>query len=85
MRCSIFVLFVRLRQISQLNLDVEKVKLDHQRLEQDLDFIIAQQNELEEALAPLESSVLQQQTQPSQQLGQAGSYVQHADVEREHM
>jgi nuclear pore complex protein Nup62 len=54
---------------------VERVKIDQGRLGQELDFILAQQKELEELLGPLESSV--EQLPPI-------SYQQHADLEREH-
>ncbi|CAB4054083.1 NUP62 [Lepeophtheirus salmonis] len=43
--------------IVTLNEQVEKVKLDQQRLEHELDFIKGQQSELEEILRPLESSL----------------------------
>ncbi|CAH1787484.1 unnamed protein product [Owenia fusiformis] len=62
-------------KITTLNTDVERVKVDQQRLEHELDFILAQQKELEELLGPLEKS--------TEQLP-AISYQQHADLEREH-
>ncbi|XP_064601372.1 nuclear pore glycoprotein p62-like [Liolophura sinensis] len=62
-------------KIAQVNSDSERVKMDQQRLDNELDFIRAQQRELEELLSPLESAV--------QQLPSI-SYQQHADLEREH-
>ena len=62
-------------QITDLNSDVERVKIDQDRLSQELDFIMAQQKELEEMLGPLEASV--DQLPPI-------TYQQHADLEREH-
>jgi nuclear pore complex protein Nup62 len=62
-------------QIAQLNSDVESVKIDQLRLEQELDFILGQQRELEDMLVPLEQAM--DQLPPI-------SYQQHADVEREH-
>jgi nuclear pore complex protein Nup62 len=62
-------------KITQVNSDVERVKLDQQRLDHELDFILAQQRELEDLLLPLEQSVAQ--LPPV-------SYQQHADLEREH-
>lgn len=62
-------------KIAQLNTDVEKVKLDQQHLDQELDFISAQQKELEELLLPLEQAV--EQIPPIHR-------QQHADLEREH-
>lgn len=41
-------------QIVSLNNNVEKVKLEQQQLDHELDFIVAQQRELEECLLPLE-------------------------------
>lgn len=61
-------------QITDLNTDVEKVKLDQHRLNHELDFIVAQQKELEEMLGPLEESVSKL---PSI------NYQQHTDTERE--
>lgn len=63
------------QKITALNEAVEKVKLDQQRLDHELDFIVAQQRELEELLVPLEKSV-----ESSPHL----SVQQHADLEREH-
>ncbi|KAM9578007.1 nucleoporin-62 C-terminal-like protein isoform 1-T2 [Trichechus inunguis] len=61
-------------KIITLHGEVEKVKLDQKRLEQELDFILSQQKELEDLLIPLEESVKDQ----------SGSvYLQHADEERE--
>ncbi|CAN0315678.1 unnamed protein product [Lampetra planeri] len=61
--------------ITSLHKDVEKVKLDQKRLDQELDFILSQQRELEDLLVPLEDSVKEQ----------TGTiYMQHADEERQH-
>uniref|UniRef100_A0ABM0MR93 Nuclear pore glycoprotein p62-like n=1 Tax=Saccoglossus kowalevskii TaxID=10224 RepID=A0ABM0MR93_SACKO len=62
-------------KIKVLHGDVEKVKVDQQRLEHELDFILSQQRELEDMLKPLEESVKTQQS---------SVYAQHADIEREH-
>jgi len=51
------------------------VKVDQQRLDQELDFILSQQKELEDLLVPLEQTM--EQLPPI-------SYQQHADLEREH-
>lgn len=61
-------------QITELNADVEKVKLDQNRLNNELEFIITQQNELEEMLKPLEESVAKYPPI---------NYQQHTDTERE--
>ncbi|KAH1165617.1 hypothetical protein KIL84_023176 [Mauremys mutica] len=61
-------------KITSLHREVEKVKLDQKRLDQELDFILSQQKELEDLLIPLEESVKEQ----------SGTiYLQHADEERE--
>ncbi|XP_039210904.1 nucleoporin-62 C-terminal-like protein isoform X3 [Crotalus tigris] len=61
-------------KITTLHREVEKVKLDQKRLDQELDFILSQQKELEDLLIPLEESVKEQ----------SGTiYLQHADEERE--
>ncbi|XP_073429167.1 uncharacterized protein [Dendrobates tinctorius] len=61
-------------KITALHLEMEKVKLDQKRLDQELDFILSQQKELEDLLTPLEESVKEQ----------SGTiYLQHADEERE--
>ncbi|NWQ87469.1 NUP62 protein, partial [Burhinus bistriatus] len=61
-------------KITSLHREVEKVKLDQKRLDQELDFILSQQKELEDLLTPLEESVKEQ----------SGTiYMQHADEERE--
>ncbi|NXH15534.1 NUP62 protein, partial [Bucco capensis] len=61
-------------KITSLHREVEKVKLDQKRLDQELDFILSQQKELENLLTPLEESVKEQ----------SGTiYLQHADEERE--
>jgi len=62
-------------KITQLNDGLERVKLDQQHLEHEIDFILAQQNELEDMIVPLEQQV--EQTP-------AVSVQQHADLEREH-
>uniref|UniRef100_W5NCS0 Nuclear pore glycoprotein p62 n=1 Tax=Lepisosteus oculatus TaxID=7918 RepID=W5NCS0_LEPOC len=61
-------------KITSLHREVEKVKLDQRRLDQELDFILSQQKELEDLLSPLEESVKEQ----------SGTiYMQNADEERE--
>nr|XP_004659020.2 nucleoporin-62 C-terminal-like protein isoform X2 [Jaculus jaculus] len=50
-------------EITLLHKEVEKVKLDQKRLEQELDFILSQQKELEHLLTPLEE-FLQEQNGP---------------------
>ncbi|XP_074072596.1 nuclear pore glycoprotein p62-like [Macrotis lagotis] len=61
-------------KITSLHREVEKVKLDQKRLDQELDFILSQQKELEDLLAPLEEAMKEQ----------SGTiYLQHADEERE--
>ncbi|XP_007669741.2 nucleoporin-62 C-terminal-like protein [Ornithorhynchus anatinus] len=61
-------------KITSLHREAEKVKLDQKRLDQELDFILSQQKELEDLLTPLEESVKEQ----------SGTiYLQHADEERE--
>ncbi|XP_071982075.1 nuclear pore glycoprotein p62 isoform X2 [Engystomops pustulosus] len=61
-------------RITALHREMEKVKLDQKRLDQELDFILSQQKELEDLLTPLEESVKEQ----------SGTiYLQHADEERE--
>uniref|UniRef100_A0A4X2L971 Nuclear pore glycoprotein p62 n=1 Tax=Vombatus ursinus TaxID=29139 RepID=A0A4X2L971_VOMUR len=61
-------------KITSLHREVEKVKLDQKRLDQELDFILSQQKELEDLLAPLEEAVKEQS---------GIIYLQHADEERE--
>ena len=61
-------------QITQLNSDMERVKVDQGKLEQELSFIKSQQRELEDLLIPLEKSLEQL---PS------SSFQPHADLERE--
>jgi len=63
-------------QITQLHADVERMKIDQTRLDQELDFILGQQRELEDMLLPVEQSV--------SELAATSAYQQHADVEREH-
>ncbi|XP_014868809.1 PREDICTED: nuclear pore glycoprotein p62 [Poecilia mexicana] len=61
-------------KITSLHKELEKVKLDQRRLNQELDFILSQQKELEDLLCPLEESVKEQ----------SGTiYMQNADEERE--
>ncbi|XP_057708222.1 nucleoporin 62 like [Corythoichthys intestinalis] len=61
-------------KITSLHKEMEKVKLDQKRLNQELDFILSQQKELEDLLCPLEESVKEQ----------SGTiYMQNADEERE--
>ncbi|XP_075393708.1 nuclear pore glycoprotein p62 [Tenrec ecaudatus] len=61
-------------KITTLHREVEKVKLDQRRLDQELDFILSQQKELEDLLGPLEEAAKEQ----------SGTvYLQHADEERE--
>ncbi|KAH9499978.1 Nuclear pore glycoprotein p62 [Bulinus truncatus] len=62
-------------KIVQLNKDVEKVKLDQQKLDHELDFVQSQQKELEDILVPLEKAL---DSMPPI------NYQQHADIEREH-
>ncbi|XP_038630511.1 nucleoporin 62 like isoform X1 [Scyliorhinus canicula] len=62
-------------KITALHREAEKVKLDQKRLDQELDFILSQQKELEDLLVPLEQSVRDQH---------GTIYLQHADEEREH-
>uniref|UniRef100_A0A673UNM9 Nuclear pore glycoprotein p62 n=1 Tax=Suricata suricatta TaxID=37032 RepID=A0A673UNM9_SURSU len=59
-------------KITTLHGEVEKVKLDQKRLEQELDYILSQQKELEDLLTPLEEFV-------KDQTGSA--YLQHEDEE----
>ncbi|XP_008993257.2 LOW QUALITY PROTEIN: nuclear pore glycoprotein p62-like [Callithrix jacchus] len=61
-------------KITRLHQEVEKVKLDQKRLDQELDFILSQQKELEDLLSPLEELVKEQ----------SGTiYLQDADKECE--
>lgn len=53
---------------------MERVKVEQQKLDHELDFIKSQQRELDEMLVPLEKSVEEQQNI---------SFQQHADLERE--
>ena len=48
-----------LTQITELNVELDRIKIDQNRLDQELEFIVAQQREIEEALEPLEQSVNQ--------------------------
>jgi len=52
------------------------MKIDQTRLDQELDFILGQQRELEDMLLPLEQSV--------NELSTVSTYQQHADIDREH-
>jgi len=52
------------------------MKIDQTRLDQELDFILSQQRELEDMLTPVEQSV--------NELSAVSTYQQHADIEREH-
>lgn len=61
-------------KITSLHKEMEKVKLDQRRLNQELDFILSQQKELEDLLCPLEDSVKEQGVT---------IYMQNADEERE--
>lgn len=70
MKLNIFPLL----QITSLNSDMERVKVEQQKLDHELDFIKSQQRELEELLVPLEKSV---EEHPNI------SFQQHADLERE--
>ncbi|XP_045154514.1 nucleoporin-62 C-terminal-like protein [Echinops telfairi] len=54
--------------------EAEKVKLNPRRLENELDFILTQQKELEDLLIPLEASVTHQS---------GFGYLQHTDAQRE--
>lgn len=42
-------------KITKINETLEKLRTDHTRIDHQLDFIIAQQNELEQLLVPIES------------------------------
>ena len=42
-------------KITQINETLEKLRTDHTRIDHQLDFIIAQQNELEQLLVPIEN------------------------------
>jgi len=46
-------------KITQINETLEKLKLDHNRIDNQLDFIISQQNEFEQLLEPLEKIKLE--------------------------
>ncbi|KAK3103752.1 hypothetical protein FSP39_021635, partial [Pinctada imbricata] len=61
-------------KITSLNNDMERVKIDQQKLDHELDFIKSQQRELEDLLVPLERAVDQQPNI---------SFQQHTDLERE--
>ncbi|XP_077548908.1 nuclear pore glycoprotein p62-like [Haemaphysalis longicornis] len=62
-------------RVCQLSALVERAELDQRRLEHELDFVGAQQGELERLLAPLEEAL---RSAPPL------SVQQHADLEREH-
>jgi len=61
-------------KISETHNEVERVKAEQSRLDRELDFILSQQEELEELLNPIEAQLNSQQMI---------SYAQHADIERE--
>ena len=61
-------------QIVHLNTDLERLNLEQQRLDHELDFVSGQQRELSDILTPLESAL---ESMPDI------SYQQHADLERE--
>ena len=53
------------------------MKIDQTRLDQELDFILGQQRELEDMLLPVETAV-------SETMSATSAYQQHADIDREH-
>ncbi|XP_071851436.1 uncharacterized protein [Apostichopus japonicus] len=61
-------------KITALHNDMEKVKADQKRLSHELDYVVAQQRELEDMLIPLEESVRNTE---------GATYTQHTDLERE--
>lgn len=61
-------------KVTLLNNEVERVKAEQRRLDRELDFILSQQEELEELLKPIENQM------KSHHMIQ---HVQHSDVERE--
>ncbi|XP_077392832.1 nucleoporin 62 like [Festucalex cinctus] len=61
-------------KITSLHKEMEKVKLDQKRLNQELDFTLSQQKELEDLLCSLEESVKEQSST---------IYMHNADEERE--
>lgn len=61
-------------KITILHGEVEKVKLDQKRLENELDFVLSQQKELEDLLIPLEESLKDQNS---------SVYPKYTDEERE--
>lgn len=60
----IFILFIYLKfsfqgdKILNLNSSIERVKQQQSQLDQELDFILAQQKELEELVVPLEKELV---------------------------
>lgn len=58
-------------QIVALNDEVERLRLQQQQMDNELDFVVAQQKELEEVLGPLER--------------QAAEMSANTDPEREHL
>jgi len=52
------------------------MKIDQTRLDQELDFILGQQRELEDMLLPVEKAI--------GELSTTSTFQQHADIEREH-
>ena len=65
----LFLILILIFQIEALNTMVESVKMEQQRLDNELEFICSQQRELEDCLIPLEKEL-------------AGNAV--TDPEREH-
>uniref|UniRef100_H2Y823 Nucleoporin NSP1-like C-terminal domain-containing protein n=1 Tax=Ciona savignyi TaxID=51511 RepID=H2Y823_CIOSA len=65
-------------KITDLNDEFEKVKLDQERLDQEIDFIRTQQQELEDLLLPLEEKTRQEVSTLA-----GAVHTHHADLERE--
>lgn len=61
-------------KITALHNEVERIKAEQHRLDRELDFILSQQEELEEILVPIEEQI---KLQPINQS------TQHTDIERE--
>lgn len=61
-------------KITSLHNDMEKVKADQKRLSHELDYVVAQQRELEDMLVQLEESV---------KTSDGAMYTQHTDLERD--
>uniref|UniRef100_G1SFW0 RNA binding motif protein 41 n=1 Tax=Oryctolagus cuniculus TaxID=9986 RepID=G1SFW0_RABIT len=68
------ILIENTEKIISLHGEVEKVKLAQKRLEQELDFILSEQKELEDVLTPLEKAV-KKHREPV--------YLQHTEEEHE--